>query len=129
MQLHLGWNRVKSEILTSTWVYFTLEIIIIAGIIGAAGGLLCSFVFFPKSVIDKTMNNKNHKYDDEAVANKKSKLTDRWSFRLAMLGFAMGIFAALGQGYLNIAFMIGFGLPFALVLGLIGLVIDFFRNK
>jgi hypothetical protein len=106
-----------------------LEIVIIAGIIGAAGGLLCSFVFFPKRMIDKTMSNKNHKYDDEALANKKSKLTDRWAFRLAMLGFAMGIFAALGQGYLNIAFMIGFGLPFALILSLIGFVIDYFRFK
>jgi hypothetical protein len=129
MQLHLEWIKVKSEILTSTWVYFTLEIVIIAGIIGAVGGLLCSFVFFPKRMNDKTMNNKNDKYDDEAVANNKSKLTDRWSFRLAMLGFAMGIFAALGQGYLNIAFMIGFGLPFAVILSLIGFVIDYFRFK
>lgn len=56
-------------------------------------------------------------------------LLDRWAFRLAMLGFAMGIFAALGQGYLNIAFMIGFGLPFAVILSLIGFVIDYFRYK
>lgn len=106
-----------------------MEIIIIAGLIGAFGGLLCSFVFLTKKHQADIMKNKKNGDEEENVVSEPLTLTDRWSFRLAMLGFAMGIFAALGQGYLNIAFMIGFGLPFALVLGLIGLVIDFFRNK
>lgn len=74
-------------------------------------------------------DNKTHDSDNDSGTKKNPVFLDRWSFRLAMLGFAMGIFTALGQGYINVAFMLGFGLPFALVLGLIGLVIDFFRNK
>jgi len=106
-----------------------VDIIIIAGLIGAFGGLLCSFVFLTKKHQADIMKNKKNGDEKENVVSKPLTLTDRWSFRLAMLGFAMGIFAALGQGYLNIAFMIGFGLPFAVILSLIGFVIDYFRFK
>jgi hypothetical protein len=74
-------------------------------------------------------NNNTDPSDNENGQKMNPTLLDRWAFRLAMLGFAMGIFAALGQGYLNIAFMIGFGLPFAVILSLIGFVIDYFRFK
>ncbi len=106
-----------------------MEILIIAGIVGAVGGVFCSFLFFPKNMIDKTVKNSENNEEKDFILNKPVRLIDRWSFRLAMLGFAMGIFAALGQGYLNIAFMIGFGLPFAVILSLIGFVIDYFRFK
>ena len=74
-------------------------------------------------------NNNMDPSDNENGQKMNPTLLDRWSFRLAMLGFAMGVFAALGQGYLNIGFMIGFGLPFAVILSLIGFVIDYFRFK
>jgi hypothetical protein len=108
-----------------------LNLILTAVLLGALGGVLCSFTFFSKKkpkVIMKDNNNMDPS-DSENGQKMNPTLLDRWFFRLAMLGFAMGVFAALGQGYLNIGFMIGFGLPFALVLGLIGSVIDFFRNK
>jgi len=71
------------------------------------------------------MNNEDSVKD----AAKSSSLLDRWSVRLALLGVVMGIFTTLGQGYTNIGFMIGFGLPFALILGSIGLVIDIIKGR
>ncbi len=40
----------------------------------------------------------------------------------------MGIFAALGQGYVEIGFMIGFAIPFALIGGVVGIIIDIFKK-
>ena len=108
-----------------------MNLILTAVLLGALGGVLCSFTFFSKKtpkVIMKDNNNMDPS-DNENGQKMNPTLLDRWAFRLAMLGFAMGIFAALGQGYLNIAFMIGFGLPFAVILSLIGFVIDYFRFK
>ena len=61
--------------------------------------------------------------------NQKIKLLDRWSIRGALLGFAMGVFQMLNMGYTSITFMIGFGIPYAMIFGLIGLVVDFFRFR
>jgi hypothetical protein len=105
-----------------------LEILIIAGIVGAVGGVFCSFLFFPKNMIDKTVKKSENNEKKDFILNKPVRLTDRWSFRLAMLGFGIGIFAGLGRGTTDIAYMIGFGVPFALILSLIGLVIDFFKK-
>jgi len=58
----------------------------------------------------------------------KKNLTDRWAFKLAMVGIAMGIFTALNQGQTSVGFMIGFAIPFALLLGFVGMVVDFFRK-
>ncbi len=74
-------------------------------------------------------NSNMNPSDDENGQKMKPLLLDRWSFRLAMLGFAMGIFAGFSQGTTDFAYMIGFGVPFALVLGLIGLLIDAFSRK
>ena len=63
------------------------------------------------------------------VENQKIKLLDRWSIRGILLGFGAGIFQTLGMGYAGIGFMIGFGIPLALIFGLIGLVLDIFRNR
>ncbi len=54
---------------------------------------------------------------------------NKWSFKLALFGMAMGIFVAFGQGTTNVGIIIGFGIPFGLILGLIGVVIDVFSNK
>jgi hypothetical protein len=60
--------------------------------------------------------------------NPPKRLIDRWAFKLAMGGIAMGIFAALGQGYVEIGFMIGFAIPFALIGGVVGIIIDIFKK-
>ena len=73
-------------------------------------------------------NNNMNSSDNENGPKMNPTLLDRWAFRLAMLGFAMGIFVGFGQGTTDIAYMIGFGVPFALILSLIGLVIDFFKK-
>ncbi len=64
--------------------------------------------------------------------SKKVAILDRWSVRLALVGLGLGVFASISQGYASpkhIGFMIGFGIPFALILGTIGLIIDLFRRK
>lgn len=52
------------------------------------------------------------------------KLINRWSVRLALLGIALGFL----QSYKLLVlphFMIGFGVPFAIVMAAIGLLLDF----
>ena len=54
----------------------------------------------------------------------------KWSSKLGMLGMAGGIFIALGQGQIQIGFIIGFALPLALVGLVLGFLIDvIFRPK
>jgi hypothetical protein len=54
----------------------------------------------------------------------------KWSSKLMMLGMAGGIFAAFGQGQIQIGFIIGFALPLALVGLVLGFLIDvIFRPK
>jgi len=64
-----------------------------------------------------------------ATQAKKQSLMNRWSVRLALVGVVMGILTTFGQGYTQIGFMIGFAIPFALILGAIGLVIDLMSRK
>jgi hypothetical protein len=80
-------------------------------LLGALAGLLLTFLF-----------RKPKKEQSE-------KEEDRWSVKLALLGVAMGVFTTLGMGYTNIGFMIGFAIPMSLILGCVGLVIDFFRYR
>jgi len=56
------------------------------------------------------------------------KLINRWSIRLALIGVALGFL----QSYKVLTlphFMIGFGVPFAIVLAAIGVLIDFSLAK
>ena len=102
-----------------------------AGILfGALGGLLVSFLFLPSTKSpqlkrDKTMTPQPSNSPEHPP---KKSLTDRWAFKLAMAGIAMGIFTSLNQGQTSIGFMIGFAIPFALIFGFIGLVVDFFKK-
>jgi len=54
---------------------------------------------------------------------------DRWSVRLAVGGFALGAFFAFIQGGAEVAFMIGFGLPFAVIGGVVGLIVDWAKKR
>jgi len=96
---------------------------------GALAGLLITFLFRkPKKV--QFQNKEKIMTDEVEVTNSEKKpITDRWSVKLALLGVAMGIFTTLGMGYTNIGFMIGFAIPMSLILGCVGLVIDFFRYR
>jgi hypothetical protein len=98
-------------------------------LLGGLGGLLISFLTLsnpkqkPQLHISMEPQNSTPPRDHQP-----KRLTDRWAFKLAMAGIAMGIFTALGRGYPSIGFMIGFALPFALIFGFIGLIIDFFKK-
>jgi len=106
------------------------EIIQGALIGGLAGLLLAVLLRRPKKNEVNQKEVLQMKGEDPVKdAAKTRSLLDRWSIRLALLGIVMGIFTTLGQGYTNIGFMIGFGLPFALILGTIGLVIDLVLRK
>ena len=105
-----------------------LEILKGALLGGVAGLLIFILVRKPKKkqsqIVEKIMV-------DEVVVtdSEKKQLIDRWSVKLALLGVAMGILTTLGMGYTNIGFMIGFAIPMSLILGGIGLVIDFFLHR
>jgi hypothetical protein len=94
--------------------------------IGGVGGMLILFALFRKKKIDKepTMEENNL-----SISSDKKSIFDRWSIRLALFGLALGIFAGFSLKTTNIAFIIGLGLPIALFLGAIGLVIDFINNR
>jgi hypothetical protein len=96
-------------------------------LLGAVASLLIAFVF-KKPKNDKLVKMEKFMVEEIKVVEKKT-LMERWSVRLALLGFGLGIFAGLGLHTTQIGFMIGLGLPMSLVLGLIGLVIDFFQNR
>jgi hypothetical protein len=92
--------------------------------LGALGGCLVGLATYRRrrSNVDMGVQMEN-------IENQKIRLLDRWSIRGILLGFGAGIFQTLGMGYTGIGFMIGFGVPFALIFGLIGLLIDFFRFR
>jgi len=54
---------------------------------------------------------------------------DRWSVRLAVGGFALGAFFAFTKGWATVGFMIGFGLPFAVIGGVVGLIVDWAKKR
>ena len=109
--------------------------IIIGALSGALGGLLIGLLItllFRDSKKHKAKTQKTEGIMSDQIENNaqaKKPLIDRWSVRLALVGMALGIFATLSQGSTGIGFMIGFGLPLALILGSVGLIIDFIKNK
>lgn len=86
-------------------------------------------------LVAKQKRSKSNEGDQKmkpSAESKKGSFLDRWSVRLALVGLGLGVFASISQGYASpkhIGFMIGFGIPFALILGIVGLIIDFFRLK
>lgn len=105
--------------------------IIQGALIGGFAGLLLAIVLRRPKIDESNQKEVLQMNNEDPVkdADKTSSLLDRWSIRLALLGVVMGIFTTLGQGYTNIGFMIGFGLPFALILGTVGLVIDIIKGR
>ncbi len=98
-------------------------------LLGALAGLLLTFLF-RKPKKEQSEKEEEIMSDEVEFTNEKKKpLMDRWSVKLALLGVAMGVFTTLGMGYTNIGFMIGFAIPMSLILGCVGLVIDFFRYR
>jgi hypothetical protein len=67
--------------------------------------------------------------DLRTPSSNRSHIMDRWSVRLAIGGLALGAFFAFTKGWATIGFMIGFGLPFSVIGLLVGLVIDWIKNK
>jgi hypothetical protein len=106
-----------------------MSLLLTAILLGGLGGLLISFLTLSdpkqKPQLRQPMEPPNA---TPPPNNQPKRLTDRWAFRLAMAGIAMGIFTALGRGYPSIGFMIGFAIPFALILGVVGIIIDFFKK-
>jgi hypothetical protein len=105
-------------------------------------GALISFSFFPltqkthKKTTPTTENknpmseeNKNPMSEENKNGKNHTPLTDRWVFRLALLGIALGIFGGVSKGILDPAILLGFTLPFICIFGLIGAVIDFLKKK
>lgn len=104
--------------------------VIKGALLGALGGLLIT-VLVRKSKAEQPQKDEKTMSKEENVVSSKDKkqLLDRWSVKLALLGVALGIFATLGMGYTKIGFMIGFAIPMSIMLGVIGLIIDFFRYR
>jgi hypothetical protein len=105
-----------------------LEILKGALLGGVAGILIFILARKPKK---KQLQKVEKIMVDEVVVtdSEKKPLIDRWSVKLALLGVAMGILTTLGMGYTSIGFMIGFAIPMSLILGVIGLVIDFLLHR
>jgi hypothetical protein len=105
---------------------------IFAGIlIGSLFGYAVWWAFVRKSSRqqrnDNTINIDRSEYLSSNV-NRRGVM-DRWSVRLAIGGFALGAFFAFTKGWATIGFMVGFGLPFSAIGLVVGLVIDFFKNR
>jgi hypothetical protein len=97
-------------------------------------GALISFSFFPLTQkthkkTTPTTENKNPMSEENKNGKNHTPLTDRWVFRLALLGIALGIFGGVSKGILDPAVLVGFTLPFICIFGLIGAVIDFLKKK
>ncbi len=93
------------------------------------GSLLVGFIFKRKA---NTSDQGEPSMNENPNETKKSSILDKWSVRLALVGLGLGVFASISQGYASpkhIGFMIGFGIPIALILGIFGLIIDFFKRK
>jgi hypothetical protein len=107
-----------------------MDLMVVGALLGGLGGLLLSFLFVSQEKrrpqAQQTMETNNSKPPPETL---NKRLSNRWSFKLAMVGVAMGIFTALGQGYPNVGSMIGFAIPYALILGVVGMLIDFIKRK
>ena len=100
----------------------------------AIAGALISFTFFPLTQKTHKKNtptteNKNPMSEENKNDKNHTPLTDRWVFRLALLGIALGIFGGVSKGILDPAILLGFTLPFICIFGLIGAVIDFLKKK
>lgn len=101
------------------------EEIIKNALIGAVVGLLLLFLF-------KTPKHKKTKPVGEPTMPEMNKFKyevplspfDRWAVRLALAGAALGVFAAWGQGSIQIGFIIGLSIPFVLIGLVVGFVID-----
>lgn len=96
-----------------------LNVILEFAIIGGIAGLLLSFVFASGKI---KKNSRGDQIMEKEIS--KQNAFSRWSVKLAILGLILGVFTTLSMGYTNIGFMIGFGLPLALLLGAVGLFID-----
>lgn len=59
----------------------------------------------------------------------KPKPPTKWALKLAMLGFAAGFALALSSGKTSVGLMIGMSLPFVIILGFVGLLVDYIRGK
>ncbi len=109
--------------------------IILGGLVGAFFSVLLVFAFRnPNRYKDEYYSHQKKEEFMEKKNSTKSVPTffGRWSVRLALIGFALGYFAAISQGVSpirDIGFIIGMGLPMAVVLGLIGFVIDLIKRK
>jgi hypothetical protein len=98
-------------------------------LIFVVGSLLVGLIFKQKV---KPLEKGDSTVSEAPVEKKKVSIMDKWSVRLTLVGLGLGVFASISQGYASpkhIGFMIGFGIPLALILGFIGLVIDFFKRK
>ena len=56
-------------------------------------------------------------------------LLRKWSIRLGLLGFAAGAAQHMLAGPIHLPSMIGFGIPYAIVLAGLGMLIDFSKSK
>jgi hypothetical protein len=96
---------------------------------GALAGILVTFLFCKPKKLQPKKGQEIMAEEVEVTKLEQIPLMDRWSVKLALLGVAMGILTTLTMGYTNIGFMIGFAIPMSLIMGCIGLVIDFFRYR
>lgn len=104
--------------------------IIQGALVGGFGGLILAILLWSSTKKKRTETERQMKNGNlEENTTKDKSLLERWSIRLALLGIVLGIFTTLSQGYTSIGFMIGFGLPFALILGTVGLVIDLIKGR
>jgi len=105
------------------------ELIFQGAVLGLiAGACIAVALRKPEASHRKTTRGSAMTEGEQNTQNRKS-LLDRWSVRLSLIGVAMGIFTTFSQGSTQIGFMIGFSIPYVLVLGGVGLVIDYFKSK
>ena len=103
-----------------------------AAFTGGIGGLLYYYALYKPRKKLSAQEQRNHdelENKSKDTELKKLRLIDRYSIRGVLLGLGMGIFVTFGQGYTNVGFMIGFSIPFAVIFGLVGLIIDFFKLR
>jgi hypothetical protein len=93
------------------------------------GGILVGFIVNQNQC---DSNRETSNINETTRDPKKVSVWSRWSIRLSLVGLGLGIFGSISQGYASpkhIGFMIGLGIPFALIFGVIGFIIDFFVRK
>ena len=121
------WRKVNSQEIISG-DDMNLEILK-GALFGALAGILVTFLFRKPKKLQPKKEQEIMTEEVEVTKLEQTPLMDRWSVKLALLGVAMGILTTLTMGYTNIGFMIGFAIPMSLIMGCIGLVIDFFRYR